>query len=54
MLKYCRSQAITETRLAPEAELLWYPYSADRGRLVARLLRLAEVVDRRPRLRRRG
>jgi betaine-aldehyde dehydrogenase len=49
--KYCRPQAITETRLAPKSELLWYPYSARRGRLVDALLAIARVVDRRPRLR---
>jgi betaine-aldehyde dehydrogenase len=49
--KYCRPQAITETRLARKSELLWYPYSARRGRLVDVLLAIARVVDRRPRLR---
>jgi betaine-aldehyde dehydrogenase len=51
MHKYCRPQAITETRLAPKSELLWYPYSARRGRLVDTLLAIARVIDRRPRLR---
>ncbi len=31
--KYCRPQAITATRLAPRSELLWYPYSARKGKL---------------------
>jgi acyl-CoA reductase-like NAD-dependent aldehyde dehydrogenase len=50
--KYCRPQAITETRLAPKSELLWYPYSARKSRFVDVLLGIARVVDRRPRLRR--
>lgn len=54
MLKYCRAQAITETRLAPKSELLWYPYSPSKGRLVDRLMHIAHVVDGRPRLRRHG
>jgi betaine-aldehyde dehydrogenase len=54
MLKYCRSQAITATRIAPASELLWYPYTARNGRLLATLMRIARIVDGRPRLRRRG
>jgi betaine-aldehyde dehydrogenase len=49
--KYCRPQAITETRLAPKSELLWYPYSARKSRFIGVLLGIARVVDRRPRLR---
>jgi acyl-CoA reductase-like NAD-dependent aldehyde dehydrogenase len=52
MHKYCRTQAVTDTRIAPNSELLWYPYSARKGRLLSALMRIAHVVDRRPRLRR--
>jgi acyl-CoA reductase-like NAD-dependent aldehyde dehydrogenase len=48
--KYCRTQAVTEARLAPSAELLWYPYSARKGRFAARILRLLTARDRRRRL----
>lgn len=49
--KYCRTQAVTETRIAPRAELLWYPYTARKGRFAAALLRLLNARDRRRRLR---
>ncbi|MBV8294955.1 MAG: aldehyde dehydrogenase family protein, partial [Mycobacterium sp.] len=52
MQKYCRTQAITETRIAPKSEPLWYPYTARKGRLVSAILGIARVVDRRPRLHR--
>lgn len=45
LLKYCRSQAVTETRIAPKSEPLWYPYSARKGRLLAAFLRTAHVID---------
>jgi betaine-aldehyde dehydrogenase len=44
--KYCRSQAITETRIAPKSELLWYPYSRRKGRILAAALWIARIVDR--------
>ncbi|MBV8181248.1 MAG: aldehyde dehydrogenase family protein, partial [Mycobacterium sp.] len=47
MQKYCRTQAITETRIAPKSEPLWYPYTARKGRLVSAILGIARVVDRR-------
>ena len=37
--KYCRPQAVTATRLAPRSELLWFPYTARRGKLALRLAR---------------
>jgi acyl-CoA reductase-like NAD-dependent aldehyde dehydrogenase len=37
--KYCRPQAVTATRLTPRSELLWYPYSARKGKLAQRLTR---------------
>jgi betaine-aldehyde dehydrogenase len=52
MQKYCRTKAVTETRIAPNSELLWYPYSARKGRLLSALMRIAQVIDRRPRLHR--
>jgi acyl-CoA reductase-like NAD-dependent aldehyde dehydrogenase len=48
--KYCRTQAITETRIAPRSELLWYPYTSGKGRLAARILRLLTARDVRRRL----
>jgi acyl-CoA reductase-like NAD-dependent aldehyde dehydrogenase len=53
--KYCRQQAITTSRVPRmENQLLWYPYSARRGRTVAALLRLFVARDVRRRLRRGG
>ena len=53
--KYCRQQAITTPRVPRmENQLLWYPYSARRGRTVAALLRLFVARDARRRLRRGG
>jgi acyl-CoA reductase-like NAD-dependent aldehyde dehydrogenase len=38
--KYCRQQVVTAPRFPVlKRELLWYPYSAARGRLAARLMR---------------
>jgi acyl-CoA reductase-like NAD-dependent aldehyde dehydrogenase len=43
--KYCRPQAVTAARLTPRSELLWYPYTARKGTLVLRLLRLLLAHD---------
>ena len=43
--KYCRPQAITATRLAPRSELLWYPYTARKGKLALRLIRFLLARD---------
>ena len=43
--KYCRPQAITATRLTPKSEILWYPYTARKGKLSQRLLRLLLARD---------
>jgi acyl-CoA reductase-like NAD-dependent aldehyde dehydrogenase len=51
MHKYCRSQAVTETRVAPRSELLWYPYTPRKGRFVRRLLRVLNARDVRRRFR---
>jgi acyl-CoA reductase-like NAD-dependent aldehyde dehydrogenase len=48
--KYCRTQAVVETRLAPRSELLWYPYTARRSRLMSRILRFLNARDRRRRV----
>jgi acyl-CoA reductase-like NAD-dependent aldehyde dehydrogenase len=50
--KYCRAQAVTETRIAPSSELLWYPYTAGKGRFAGRILRFLTARDLRRRLRR--
>ena len=53
--KYCRQQAITAPRVPRlENQLLWYPYSRRRGRIVAALLRLFVARDVRRRSRRSG
>src|ERR1019366_8584310 len=49
--KYCRTQAVVETRLTPRSELLWYPYTARRSQLVRRVLRVLNARDRRRRVR---
>ena len=51
--KYCRPQAITAARLTPRSELLWYPYTARKGKLGQRLLRLLLAGDWSRRLGRR-
>jgi acyl-CoA reductase-like NAD-dependent aldehyde dehydrogenase len=51
--KYCRTQAITETRIAPRSELLWYPYTSYKGSVARRILRFMTARDMRRRLRRR-
>jgi acyl-CoA reductase-like NAD-dependent aldehyde dehydrogenase len=53
--KYCRQQAITTPRVPRlENQLLWYPYSHRRGRIVGALLRLFVARDVRRRLWRAG
>jgi betaine-aldehyde dehydrogenase len=47
--KYCRAQSITEARITPRSELLWYPYTARKGRLVARLVRFLNARNLRRR-----
>ncbi|MEW6472012.1 MAG: aldehyde dehydrogenase family protein [Actinomycetota bacterium] len=48
--KYCRQQVITASLVpTPRRELLWYPYTARRGRLAARLLRAVVARDARRR-----
>jgi acyl-CoA reductase-like NAD-dependent aldehyde dehydrogenase len=51
--KYCRAQSITESRLALRSELLWFPYTARKGRFTGALLRLLAARDLRRRLGRR-
>ncbi|MHB8690348.1 MAG: aldehyde dehydrogenase family protein [Solirubrobacteraceae bacterium] len=48
--KYCRTQAITETRIARSSEPLWFPYSARKARYVGTLQRLVGARDWRRRL----
>jgi betaine-aldehyde dehydrogenase len=49
--KFCRQQAITVPRIpTAKNEVLWYPYSARRGRTVAKILRLLVARDVRRRL----
>jgi delta 1-pyrroline-5-carboxylate dehydrogenase len=43
--KYCRPQAVTATRLAPRSELLWYPYTAFKGKLFRRVTRFLFARD---------
>ena len=43
--KYCRPQSVTATRLAPRSELLWYPYTALKGKLFLRVARLLFARD---------
>jgi hypothetical protein len=51
--KYCRPQSITATLLAPRSELLWYPYTALKGKLFLRVTRLLFARDLGRRLGRR-
>jgi hypothetical protein len=51
--KYCRTQAITATRLAPRSELLWYPYTALKSKVFKSVLRLLFARDWRRRFGRR-
>jgi betaine-aldehyde dehydrogenase len=48
--KYCRTQSITESRFAFRSELLWFPYTARKGRFVGSLLRLLAARNLRRRL----
>lgn len=48
--KYCRTQAIVSSRVAPRAEPMWYPYRPLRGKLVRRLTRFVMARDLRRRL----
>jgi acyl-CoA reductase-like NAD-dependent aldehyde dehydrogenase len=48
--KYCRTQSITESRFAFRSELLWFPYTARKGRFVGALLRLLAGRNLRRRL----
>ena len=50
LLKYCRTQAYTDERLPLSSELHWYPYSAPKVRLQARLVRMLGAHDWRRRL----
>ena len=43
--KYCRPQAVTATRLTPKSALLWYPYTARKGKLALRLARFLIARD---------
>jgi acyl-CoA reductase-like NAD-dependent aldehyde dehydrogenase len=43
--KYCRPQAITAARLTPSSELLWYPYTALKGKVFLRVTRLLFARD---------
>jgi hypothetical protein len=43
--KYCRTQAVTATRLTPRSELNWYPYTARKGKFVLRLYRFLLARD---------
>jgi betaine-aldehyde dehydrogenase len=47
LLRYTRPQAVTASRLTPDREVLWYPYSLKRSRLAARIMHFA--VGRGPR-----
>ena len=51
--KYCRTQAVTATRLTPRSELNWYPYTARKGKFVLRLYRFLLARDWARRLGRR-
>lgn len=51
--KYCRVQSVTEARFAPRSELFWYPYTARKGKFVARVLRFLTARDASRRLGRR-
>lgn len=48
--KYCRTQAVVSEKLGLDNEMHWYPYSARKGNLVSRALRLLEMHDWRRRL----
>ncbi|GAB1816150.1 aldehyde dehydrogenase family protein [Mycobacterium sp. MUNTM1] len=48
--KYCRPKAIVADRVAIKKELLWYPYSRNKGRLVENMVRVLSAKDWRRRL----
>jgi betaine-aldehyde dehydrogenase len=50
VLKYCRCQAVTVSRVAPRRELVWYPYRARSGRVLRRVTRLVGARDLRRKL----
>jgi acyl-CoA reductase-like NAD-dependent aldehyde dehydrogenase len=51
--RYCRPQALTAARLTPRSELVWYPYTALKGKLAVRLTRFLFARDWGRRLARR-
>jgi len=48
--QYCRAQA-TEARLTPRTELLWFPYTPRKGRVIGMLLGFIVARDLRRRFR---
>jgi acyl-CoA reductase-like NAD-dependent aldehyde dehydrogenase len=52
--KYCRPQAIVSDRLEPRSELFWYPYTARKATLVARVARAVLARDLRRRIGRKA
>ncbi|GAA5121722.1 aldehyde dehydrogenase family protein [Haloechinothrix salitolerans] len=48
--KYCRTQAIVSSRVAPRAEPMWYPYRPLRGNLLRRVTRFVMARDLKRRL----
>jgi len=48
--KYCRPQSVVETRRVVHSTLMWYPYTARRGRRAGRILRVLTARDPRRRL----
>jgi acyl-CoA reductase-like NAD-dependent aldehyde dehydrogenase len=48
--KFCRAKAVTSTRIAPKAEVQWYPATALKAQLQARGVRLLGAGDLRRRL----
>ena len=45
--KYCREQAIVESRITLRADPIWFPYTAGKLRIIGRLLRLMIARDAR-------
>lgn len=43
--KYCREQTIVESRVVPRTELLWFPYTPGKHRLIRRVLRFMAARD---------
>ncbi|MEB3030004.1 aldehyde dehydrogenase family protein [[Mycobacterium] nativiensis] len=52
--KYCREQAIIESRITPHDEPLWFPYTPGKHRLIWRLLRFMIARDANRKLRKFG